>query len=156
MNIAVITYIAALVAANLLVAWLGPWFSIINSLVLIGLDLSLRDKLHDQWRGNPVKLGVLIAGAVVISYLLNPASGQIAVASVVAFCASMVADAAVYQVLRFRPWMTRANGSNAAGALADSVLFPTLAFGALLPEIVAAQFAAKMLGGAAWSWLLRK
>ena len=36
-------YIAALVAANLLVAWLGVWFSLVNAFVLIGLDLSLRD-----------------------------------------------------------------------------------------------------------------
>lgn len=156
MNIAVITYIAALVAANLLVAWLGPWFSIVNSLVLIGLDLSLRDKLHDHWQGNPWKIGALIAGAGVISFLLNPASGQIAVASVVAFCASMVADAAVYQTMRYKPWLIKANGSNAAGALADSIIFPTIAFGGLMPEIVAMQFAAKLVGGAVWSWVFRK
>lgn len=156
MNIAVITYIAALVAANLLVAWLGPWFSVINSLVLIGLDLSLRDKLHDKWHGNPFKIGALIVAAGVISYLLNPASSQIAIASVVAFCASMVADAVVYQTLRDRAWMVKANSSNAAGALADSVIFPTVAFGSLMPEIVAMQFVAKLVGGAVWSWVLRK
>ena len=38
-----VIYIAALVAANLLVAWLGPWFSLVYAFVLIGLDLSLGD-----------------------------------------------------------------------------------------------------------------
>ena len=56
-------YIAALVIANLLVAWIGPWFSPINAFVLIGLDLSLRDKLHEQWENDRLllKMGGLIA-----------------------------------------------------------------------------------------------
>lgn len=155
-KILIAVYIVALVAANLLVAWLGPWFSPINAFVLIGLDLSLRDKMHDKWDGNPYKIGALIAAAGVISYLLNPAAGQIAVASVLAFCASMLADSSVYQVMRSRPWLVRANGSNAAGAMVDSILFPTLAFGVLMPQIVALQFIAKVAGGAVWSYLLRK
>ena len=99
-----IIYIAALVAANLLVATIGPWFSVINSFVLIGLDLTLRDKLHDKWNGNPLKIGALIVLAGVISYLLNPASGQIAIASVIAFTLSMVADSFVYQKLKSKSW----------------------------------------------------
>ncbi len=149
-------YIAALVAANLLVAWLGPWFSPINAFVLIGLDLSLRDKMHDRWDGSPAKIGGLIAAAGAISYLLNPAAGMIAIASVAAFTAAMVADSMVYQALRNKPWLVKANGSNAAGAAADSVLFPTIAFGGFMPEIVLLQFAAKVCGGAMWSYLLRK
>lgn len=158
MNIAVILYIAALVAANLLVSLIGPWFSVVNSFLLIGLDLSLRDRLHDAWQGRLLvpKLAGLIAVAGGISYLLNPNAEQIAVASVVAFSSAMAADSIAYQALRQRPWFQRANGSNLAGAIVDSVVFPTVAFGVLLPHIVAAQLAAKLLGGAAWSWLLRK
>jgi hypothetical protein len=36
----------------------------------------------------------------------------------------------------------------------DSLLFPTIAFGALMPHIVAMQFVAKVAGGAVWTWLL--
>lgn len=151
-------YIASLVIANLLVAWLGPWFSPINALVLIGLDLSLRDKLHDAWQGDglPWRIGVLIAASGTISYLLNPAAGIIAIASVVAFCAAMAADSIAYQALRRFGWFARANGSNVAGASVDSVVFPTIAFGSFMPEIVAMQFAAKVAGGAVWSFILRK
>jgi hypothetical protein len=158
MNIAVLAYVAALVFANLLVAWLGPWFSVVNSFLLIGLDLSLRDKLHDAWQGKHLaaKLAGLIATAGAISYVLNPAAGQIAIASVSAFCAAMAADSIAYQALRSRPWIQRANGSNIAGAVVDSILFPTIAFGGLMPHIVAMQFASKVAGGAVWSWLLRK
>jgi uncharacterized PurR-regulated membrane protein YhhQ (DUF165 family) len=153
-----IIYIAALVVANLLVAWLGPWFSPINAFVLIGLDLSLRDKLHEQWQNNRLllKMGGLIAAASVISYLLNPAAGAIALASLVAFALAMIADTIVYQFLRKKSWMIRSNGSNVAGAAVDSITFPTIAFGGLMPEIVALQFIAKLFGGGIWSFLLTK
>lgn len=150
-----VIYISALVAANLLVAFIGPWFSVVNSFVLIGLDLTLRDKLHDKWDGNPLKIGALIAVAGAISYLLNPASGQIAIASVVAFCLSMAADSFVYQKLKAQSWEKRTTGSNLAGAAVDSITFPTIAFGGLMPEIVAMQFVSKVVGGFIWTKLIK-
>jgi len=157
---AVLIYVFAIVIANLSVAHFGPWVSPINAFFLIGLDLVLRDYLHDRWRGAglwPRMLGlIVVAGA--FSYALNPAAGKIAVASVVAFCAAGLVDAIVYHWLRDHPWFKRANGSNAAGALTDSLIFPTLAFGGFLPHIVALQFAAKVAGGFMWSaviWKLR-
>lgn len=151
-------YIAALVAANLLVAWLGVWFSLVNAFVLIGLDLSLRDKLHDLWEGDklPIKMGGLIATASIVSYAINPATGMIAFASLAAFSLSMVADAFAYQYLKGKNWLIRANGSNIAGSAVDSVVFPTIAFGGLMLEIVALQFVAKVGGGYVWSKVLEK
>lgn len=151
-------YIAALVAANLLVAWLGVWFSLVNAFVLIGLDLSLRDKLHDLWEGDklPIKMGGLIATASIVSYAINPATGMIAFASLAAFSLSMVADAFAYQYLKGKNWLLRANGSNIAGSAVDSVVFPTIAFGELMLEIVALQFIAKVGGGFIWSKVLEK
>lgn len=155
-------YVAAIVAANLSVATFGPWVSPINAFFLIGLDLTLRDRLHDVWQGRalwPRMLG-MIATAGAVSYLLNPATGTIAIASVVAFCAAGVVDSAVYHLLRDRRFMVRANSSNAAAAIADSLLFPTIAFGGFLPGIVALQFAAKVAGGAVWAgaiaWLIKR
>lgn len=46
------------------------------------------------------------------------------------------------------------NGSNVAGALVDSAVFPTLAFGEVLPLVILGQFAAKSAGGAVWSLVL--
>jgi len=153
-----IIYIAALVIANLLVAWLGPWFSPINAFVLIGLDLSLRDKLHDQWQKDRLllKMGGLIVVASLVSYLLNPAAGLIALASLMAFALAMTADTIVYHYLQDKSWMIRSNGSNIAGAAIDSITFPTIAFGGLMFEIVVLQFIAKMFGGGIWSFLLTK
>jgi hypothetical protein len=150
-----IIYVSALIAANLLVSFIGPWFSVINSFMLIGLDLTLRDRLHDKWDGNPFKIGALIVVAGAISYLLNPASSQIAIASVVAFTLSMVADSFVYQKLKNQTWEKRTTGSNLVGAAVDSITFPTIAFGGLMPEIVAMQFISKVAGGFIWTKLIK-
>lgn len=155
---AVVVYCAAMVGANLSVAAFGPWVSPFNAFLLIGLDLSLRDHLHDRWRGAGLwpRMLALIASAGAISYLLNPAAGKIAVASVVAFVAAGIVDTVAYHALRGRPYMQRSNGSNIASAAVDSFLFPTLAFGAVLPHIVTLQFAAKVCGGLVWSFMLRR
>ena len=151
-------YIAALVTANLLVTWLGPWFSPINAFVFIGLDLSLRDKIHDLWeRDNlTLKMGGLIATASIVSYAINPATGMIAFASLAAFSLSMIADSVAYQYLKNKDWIVRANGSNIAGAGVDSIVFPTIAFGGLMWQIVLMQFAAKVIGGFIWSKVLNE
>jgi queuosine precursor transporter len=151
-------YVASLVAANLLIAAFGVWFSPIGAFLLIGLDLSLRDKLHDLWEGDKllIKMGGLIATASIVSYAINPATGMIAFASLAAFSLSMVADAFAYQYLKGKNWLIRANGSNVAGSAVDSVVFPTIAFGGLMLEIVALQFIAKVGGGFIWSKILEK
>jgi len=140
-------YIAALVLANLLVAWLGPWFSPINAFVLIGLDLSLRDKLHEQWQNDRLilKMGGLIIVASVVSYLLNPTAGTIALASFVAFALSMIADSIAYHFLRHKSWVIRSNGSNIAGAAVDSITFPTIALVDLCPKLLLFSFVPKYL-----------
>jgi hypothetical protein len=48
------------------------------------------------------------------------------------------------------------NISNTGSALADSVLFPTIAFGVFIPWVVLGQFLAKTLGGAFWAWILTR
>ena len=57
---------------------------------------------------------------------------------------------------RRRRGMRRSMGSNVVGAAVDSLIFPTLAFGALMPAIVLMQFAAKAAGGAMWAALMNR
>lgn len=149
-------YIAAIVAANLLVAAFGPVVTPINAFFLIGLDLALRDMLHVRWagRGLAVRMLALIAISGAVSYAVNPATGSIALASMIAFVVANVVDAAVFAMLFRCTFVVRSNASNVAGALVDSILFPTIAFGTMLPAIVAGQFAAKVAGGAIWAYLI--
>lgn len=143
----------SMVAANLIVATLGPLVSPINAFFLIGLDLTLRDWLHVRMR--PWQMAALISVSGALTYALNPAAGAIAVASACAFSAAALVDWIVFIKLR-GSWLRRANGSNVAAAAVDSIIFPTLAFGALLPHIVLMQFAAKVAGGAVWSMVLNR
>jgi hypothetical protein len=151
--IALALYAAAMVAANLLVAAFGPAISPLNSFFLIGLDLALRDRLHVRLR--VWQMGALIAGTGLLTLLLNPAADRIAIASSVSFMAAALVDWAVFARLA-GTWLRRSIGSNVAGAAVDSLLFPTLAFGALMPHIVLMQFAAKVLGSTVWAWLLAR
>lgn len=152
-RVAIAVYILAMVAANFIVAELGPKVSPILAFVFIGLDLALRDWLHVKI--SRASMALLIVGAAVLSWLLNPAAGQIALASAVAFGAAAITDWLVFMRVR-GTWLFRANVSNTAGAAVDSLIFPTLAFGSLMPEIVLMQFVAKTLGGALWAKLLSR
>jgi len=153
LTIAITAYAAAMTLANLSVATFGPAISPINSFFLIGLDLALRDWLHVRLR--VWQMGALIATTGALTYVLNPAAGQIAIASACAFTAAALVDWGTFARLR-GSCMYRANGSNVVGAAVDSLLFPTIAFGALMPHIVAMQFVAKIAGGALWAWLLNR
>lgn len=153
----VAAYLFAVVAANLSVAIWGPSVTVINAFLFIGLDLTARDRLHEAWSGRHLwaRMLLLIATGGAISYVLNRDTAQIAIASTVAFIAAGIVDAVAYTLLGSRSKRFRVNGSNVLSAAVDSVVFPTLAFGALLPAIVLGQFIAKIAGGAVWYEVLR-
>lgn len=153
MKIAIAIYALAMTAANLSISHFGPWISPINSFLFIGLDLALRDLLHEKLK--TWQMGCLIVATGLLTYALNPAAGIIAIASSVSFTAASVIDWAVFAKIA-GSWLKRANGSNIVGAAVDSVVFPTLAFGVLMPKIVLMQFLAKTIGGAFWSYVIAK
>jgi len=151
-------YLVAIVLANLSVAAFGAASTIVNAFLFIGLDLTSRDKLHEAWHGHGLwlKMLALISVGSLLFWLLNRNAGQIAIASLVAFgCAGMV-DAFAYQFLYRRRWLVKVNGSNVFSAATDSLVFPTLAFGALMPAIILGQFVAKVAGGFLWSLVLSR
>ena len=154
----VLIYLSAVVMANMIILWFGPQAAIVTAFLFIGLDLTLRDKLHDQWQGKQLwwKMLALICGGSAISVALNWDALPIALASAAAFLAAGIADSLVYAGLRKKRFLIRANGSNVAGSAIDSIVFPTLAFGVFMPEIVLGQFAAKFVGGFLWSLILQR
>jgi uncharacterized PurR-regulated membrane protein YhhQ (DUF165 family) len=153
MFFAVISYAIAMTLANLSVAAFGPAVSPINSFFLIGFDLAMRDWLHVRLK--QTHMIALIAGTGVLTYALNPAAGMIAIASASAFTLAALVDFAVFRKVS-GSWLKRSNTSNIAGAAVDSVVFPTIAFGALMPHIVLMQFVAKVAGGAIWAWAISR
>jgi len=146
-------YASAIIAANLIVAHFGAVSSIYNSFFLIGFDLALRNYL--SFKLNKKQMAAMIVGTGVLSYAINPASGMIAIASGVAFVFASIVDWLVFNTATGN-WLKRNFFGNSAGALIDSIVFPTIAFGGLMPAIVAAQFAAKVFGGTLWGYLIKK
>ncbi len=143
-------YLLAIVLANFSVFWFGKAAVIINAFVFIGLDLSARDSLHNKWRGKNlvVKMGALIAVGSLLTWILNKDAGQIALASIVAFTFSAIADTIVYHKTN------SVNKSNIVSAAIDSIIFPTLAFGAFFPVTILGQWIAKVAGGFVWCKIL--
>lgn len=151
--LAIAVYAAAIVAANLIAWKFGPAITPVNAFVLIGLDLALRNWLNLRLSG--WAMGALILTTGGFTLLVNPGAQHIAVASAVAFTFAALADWSTFRALRNQPWMQRCVGGSVAGAAVDSLIFPTLAFGGLMPLIALMQFVAKVAGGALWAYVLR-
>jgi hypothetical protein len=151
-------YLFAIVAANLLTARFGPGMSVVNAFVFIGFDLTSRDRLHEKWQGNGLiwKMGLLILAGSFISWVLNRDAGRVALASFLAFGIAAVVDTFIYQILHNQKYLIKVNTSNVFSSMADSLIFPTVAFGGFMPLITLGQFAVKVLGGFAWAFILRK
>lgn len=147
-------YLAAIVAANLLITHFGPEASIVTAFALIGLDLCTRDALATWWGTTRwAKMAVLILAGSALSYLVNSNAALIAEASAIAFASSEAAEAVLYHLVRRRPWVERANIAALLGAAIDSIVFVTIAFG-FSWQIVTAQSFAKIAGCFVWSLLI--
>lgn len=151
-------YLFAIVLANFNVLWFGPVSTPINAFFLIGFDLTVRDKLHEKWMKKHlwIKMMLLILSGSILTYIINQNAARIAAASVIAFACAALTDAVVYSTLFKKSFLVKSNSSNVAGALVDSILFPTIAFGVVMPWIILGQFTAKIAGGFLWSLLLNK
>lgn len=157
-------YLGAICIANLTVAWFGAGVVLINAFVLVSLDLTSRDRLHQAWEGRGLvrKMALLIVAGSALSAALDYQALPVAVASCVAFAAAATIDTLLYAALGRQPWLVRANGSNAMSALVDSAVFLSVlaSYGglpwAIVPLLIAGQWLAKTVGGAAWSLVLMR
>jgi queuosine precursor transporter len=161
-------YLGAIVLANLTVAlspsaWRGS-VVIVNAFLLIALDLTAGDALHEAWKGRGLlwRFALLILTGSSFSYALNSAAGPVALASCAAFGLSAVSDRLMYGALGRFGWYVKVNGSNLVSALVDSAVFLSLlAFSGLLPwsavaPLILGQWIAKVCGGLLWSAVLRR
>ena len=151
--LAIGAYSGALLLANLSAATFGPWVTPLNAFFLIGLDLALRDLLHARLKW--WQMAGVILGTAAASWVISRGAGRIAFAGAVAFGLSNAVDWVVFARTR-GAWEKRAHVSNTSGAIVDSLVFPLLAFGGLLPLIVLGQFLAKTAGAALWVVILKK
>jgi len=141
---AVAAYLATIVAANWLTAHYGlvpVGFGLLATAgtYAAGLAFVARDAVQDT-SGRIVALGALVAGCALSWWLSTPA---LALASLVAFGMSELADMAIYTPLRRRGYVRAAVASNLVGSVVDTVVFLWLAGFGLAPLVVAGQLAGK-------------
>lgn len=154
---AAVTLLVAIVVAN----WLtmrfgfipvGFGFTATAGTFAAGFALAARDATQDLL-GRRAMLGVLLVG-VGISYLI--ADPMIALASAAAFAVSELLAFAVYSPIRSKAklggkrWAAAVGASSFVGAIADTAVFLTIAFGwaAVLPAL------AGQIVGKAWATVL--
>jgi hypothetical protein len=137
-------FIGAVVVAN----WLTSTYGLVGvgfgltataGTYAAGVCFGARDFVH-EYGGIWWAVGCIVAGAVLSGFV---ASGQLAVASGVAFLLSEFADLAVYAPLRDRNRPGAVFASNIVGAAADTVLFLWLAGFPLTANVFAGQMVAK-------------
>lgn len=108
-----------------------------------GVALVARDYVYETLGIRGVVVAVALGG--LLSFLT--ASPFIALASLVAFTFSEAADTLVYKPLRLRSWRAAVVLSSLVGAIVDTWLFITIAFGvsALSLNVMLGQLAGKVL-----------
>ena len=144
-------YLGTIVAANVLVAKVGPAAIGPVSFVLIGADMVIRDMLHQKWQqGLGRRLALLVLAGSALSALFADTQ-TVALASGVAFAVAFTVDAILYQLLLRTSWLERSMRSNAVSAFFDSVLFPTIAFGQFMPALIMLNYVYKVCGSLFWA-----
>lgn len=135
--VAAISFVATIVVANYVTTRfgfipVGFGLAATAGTFAAGAALALRDVTQDTL-GRYGVLAVIVAGAVLSFLIADP---FVALASAAAFLVSELADFAVYTPLRRRSrlgdrrWAVAVVASNVVGALVDTVMFLTIAFGA--------------------------
>lgn len=151
-------YLAAFVAANLLVKHFGPYGLWFSSLFLIPFDFVCRCLFHESWKGFKLirNLFLLTLAASLITILINSSALDIALASVCGFTAAQIFAGIYYQLNIRAPLIIKVNGSDLVGIVADSVIFQHVAFGGFDLKVMAGQMIIKFIGGLIWYFIIFK
>lgn len=154
--------LAVLLAALLLANWVTTDYGFIPvgfgleataGTIFAGFALASRDLIQDAWGRWAVILTIAL-GTVISFAIAEPA---IAVASAAAFGVAELLDFAVYTPIRDRArlgdrrWALAVVASNVVGAVADTVVFLGIAFGAAaITPALGGQFVGKMYATATY------
>lgn len=151
----VLSYLCAIIIANGAVSAFGQAALPFTAFILIPFDLVARDILHERWKGGALwrKMLLLIVTGSFLSYISSVATARVSIASAIAFLCTGLVDTYVYYLLDKLHRFWKINCSNLASASVDSILFPLIAFGALIPSLSVAQTFSKFAGGFIWGAL---
>ena len=146
-------YASLFILANIMVATFGPVITPINALVLISADIVIRDKLQYKYGFLTSILACFIAGAMTV--VIQSGAGMIAVASMLSVVLSGVASAVSFK-LKSGSFFQKAIPASVVAALVDSIAFPLIAFGSIMPWVTIGQFAAKTIGAMTILYIMKR
>lgn len=148
-------YLAAFIAANLLVKHFGAEGLWISSFVLIPFDFVCRCLFHETWAGKRLiaRLFLLTLVSSLITLLFSPA---IALASICGFVAAQLGAGMFYQSNKGRSWFFKVNVSDLIAIVFDSIVFQLIAFHHLDLFITGGQILVKFAGGLLWYFIIFK
>lgn len=154
----ILSYLFAIVVSNLSVYSFGTTALIFTGLILIPFDLTSRDVLHEVWKENclKTKMFFLIVSGSLISFIINPASVNISIASAVAFFIAGTIDFVIYSSMIRSSKSIKMNCSNICSSIFDSIVFQLIAFGSIDLKILASQSILKIAGGFLWVFALTR
>lgn len=158
MKIIMLLFLAALVAANLIVNHFGSYGLLFSSALLIPFDFVCRCIIHERYKGTRLLavLSALTIAASILTYIVNTQAKSVAIASVCGFIAAQLAAGIFYQCFKSKSYFVKVNGSDLVAIVFDSLLFQFIAFGTIIPTITAGQVCIKLAGGLVWYFLIFK
>lgn len=147
------SYIGLFALANLMVSWFGVWVTPFNALIIIAADMVIRDRIQFSMGFAMSLYACFMAGLVTV--VIAPDAGMIALASCASVILAGVASAVTFKV-RSGDFYRKAYPANISAALVDSIAFPLIAFGSVMPGVTIAQFAAKVIGATVILMILKR
>lgn len=153
-----VLFLAAFIAANLIVREFGAWGLIISSALLIPFDFVIRCLIHEKYSGWKLLtiLLLLTICAAGITVLIYPDSKNIATGSICGFVAAQAGAGIFYQLVKrkTKSYLLKVNVSDLIAVSFDSLAFQWVAFGVIGWYITGGQILIKFLGGVLWYLIL--
>lgn len=157
-NLFILLWLAAFVAANLLVNHFGAYGLWVSSFLLIPFDFVCRCLFHETWTGRRLVMNLtaltILSGC--ITFLINNGALNIALASFLGFAAAQLGAGIFYQRNKNKSWFYKVNISDLVAIVFDSVVFQLVGFGTLNIYVTTGQVIIKFLGGLMWYFILKK
>jgi uncharacterized PurR-regulated membrane protein YhhQ (DUF165 family) len=160
MKLIFIAFLAAFVAANLIVKHYGAYGLWVSSFTLIPFDFIARSIIHEKLSGRRL-LGALFGltiAAAALTALINWEARRVALASIGGFTAAQITAGVFYQWRKMKQdgFFIKVNGADLVAIVFDSIVFQYIAFAVISWSVTGGQIAIKFLGGLLWYFIIFK
>lgn len=125
-------FLILIVIANFIILKFGKTGVYINALLILPLDILLRDFIHEDWKNKSnfwVRFIFLFLMGGALTYFINADALLIAIASSISFICSNLIDTVIYSKLQGQSKFVKMTVSNFFSVAADTFIFIGIVFG---------------------------